>query len=279
MNEKANFEYDELSFSEFKTNGDFTKPYVQKTNNDDEMICSTPRQSVNVEDIYEEKIDEDDYSCDLLRSSKIDLTNNDEHSDNTLDSLVESLNFNKRNNRSVLSENKNCKEILSARSTPATTKRFLLQLPTNATTTSSSYYYKAPINQMQNIIENLRKNLNKTPTNPKTRQNRQSPTGFNLSDEFGESNFSAEDDRTGKANDENQLITQELEKEVLKRQHCEKQINDLNQKHLKLEQNIAVLKASDHKKEILIQKLDKSLSKVKIDYDALHLAIWKYIHV
>ncbi|XP_070537800.1 calponin homology domain-containing protein DDB_G0272472-like isoform X2 [Ptychodera flava] len=61
---------------------------------------------------------------------------------------------------------------------------------------------------------------------------------------------------------ENQLMKDRLEREMYRRKHCEKQIQQLQNKMLELQQQLAVAVSTDRKKDVMIEQLDKTLAKV-----------------
>lgn len=61
-----------------------------------------------------------------------------------------------------------------------------------------------------------------------------------------------------------QLIALEnrLENETLRRQHCEKQIYELNEHLLEVQQQLAIANCLDKKRDVFVQNMDSSLQKV-----------------
>ncbi|KAK1153523.1 centrobin-like [Acipenser oxyrinchus oxyrinchus] len=59
-----------------------------------------------------------------------------------------------------------------------------------------------------------------------------------------------------------QILRDSVEKERTRRRHCEKQIQNLHNKTLELQQQLALAVSADRKKDIMIEQLDKTLAKV-----------------
>ncbi|KAK1153353.1 centrobin-like [Acipenser oxyrinchus oxyrinchus] len=74
-------------------------------------------------------------------------------------------------------------------------------------------------------------------------------------------------DRTGlppqpPSSSSGQILRDSVEKERTRRRHCEKQIQNLHNKTLELQQQLALAVSADRKKDIMIEQLDKTLAKV-----------------
>ncbi|KAK6478093.1 centrobin-like [Huso huso] len=71
-------------------------------------------------------------------------------------------------------------------------------------------------------------------------------------------------DRTGlpSSSSSGQILRDSVEKERTRRRHCEKQIQNLHNKTLELQQQLALAVSADRKKDIMIEQLDKTLAKV-----------------
>ena len=67
-----------------------------------------------------------------------------------------------------------------------------------------------------------------------------------------------------KKNEKLVKIESQLESEIFRRKHCEKQICDLNQSILELQQQLAVANGLEKKHELFAQNMDISIQKVKI---------------
>ncbi len=63
-------------------------------------------------------------------------------------------------------------------------------------------------------------------------------------------------------NDQLIALENRLENEIFRRQHCEKQIHELNENILELQQQLAVAQGLDRKKETIIQNMEISVQKV-----------------
>ncbi|MGH0180991.1 UNVERIFIED_CONTAM: hypothetical protein FKN15_005498 [Acipenser sinensis] len=64
-------------------------------------------------------------------------------------------------------------------------------------------------------------------------------------------------DRTGLPSSSGQILRDSVEKERTRRRHCEKQIQNLHNKTLELQQQLALAVSADRKKDIMIEQLDK----------------------
>jgi chromosome segregation ATPase len=73
---------------------------------------------------------------------------------------------------------------------------------------------------------------------------------------FGGMNFYS---RTG---DQLMALESRLENETLRRQHCEKQIHELNEHLLELQQQLAIANSLDKKRDMFVQSMDASLQKI-----------------
>ncbi|XP_064639220.1 uncharacterized protein LOC135494856 isoform X2 [Lineus longissimus] len=61
---------------------------------------------------------------------------------------------------------------------------------------------------------------------------------------------------------ENQVLLDNMEREKFRRQHCEKQIGNLQSRLLETQEQLAVATSTEKKKDIMIEQLDKTLSRV-----------------
>jgi hypothetical protein len=59
-------------------------------------------------------------------------------------------------------------------------------------------------------------------------------------------------------------IESQLENEIFRRKHCEKQIFELNQSILELQQQLAVANGIEKKHELFAENMDISIQKVRI---------------
>lgn len=195
--------------------------------------CSTPRESKDFDaELNTSEVDDIDLSCDLLRSSLINLENETTLDDND---NVE-FNINPTKITTTTTSNRQINKNLSDCLIDFNDNCDLLLYDTLATTNKSNT------------------SLNGKPLE----------TNFDI-DSLSQSKFANELNNC-KVSAHSQLQQQQrkndIEKEILKREHCEKQIQILNKKLLDVEEQLAVLNATDKKKEILIDKLKKTLNKV-----------------
>ena len=65
---------------------------------------------------------------------------------------------------------------------------------------------------------------------------------------------------------ENQILKESAETEKYRRKHCEKQIQQLQNKMLELQQQLAVVVTTDQKKDLVIEQLDRTLAKIIEDW-------------
>jgi hypothetical protein len=204
--------------------------------------CSTPRESKDfesskVEDDFNDDNCDIDLSCDLLRSSLINLENestlddNDEYNINP--TSTSNYQIDKNLSDCLIDLNDNCDLLI---------------------------YDTLAIKTKTNNNNSLNKNKNvKLPLEE---------TNFDI-DSLSQSKFASELNNFKLSHNQHQHQHQQqqqrkndIESEILKRQHCEKQIQILNKKLLDVEEQLAVLNATDRKKEILIDKLKKTLNKI-----------------
>ena len=268
------FSFDELNH---KVNNHLNKDNNESASKKNNYLftCSTPRQSNeqknNDEDFQQYPNDENntelekpDVSCDLLRSSKIDLDvnnsdlagvnnqlgNNDDNTDADLTTNSIYSNFTSNQNNNLMMNQKN-----------------------------SQLDYKSPINQLNALLKNIRANNSELEDYNENNnyeddslilpkyQNDLSISNSNnkLNSIMSDATPKLQNNKCSKANlinTNNSDLKSVLEKEVLKRQHCEKQIEELNKKLLQLDEQLTVVTALDRKKETFINKLDKNLTKV-----------------
>ena len=278
------FSFDELNSNKSQNNENSSKNKI----NNFLFTCSTPRQSNDLENknlIENDELFEkyaagenntelekpaSDQSCDLLRSSKIDLDGNSDMGyvnnagdDNTdADITANSIYSNFKSNEKIINNDSHSHKQI-----------------TNT--------YNSPINQLNLLLKNIKINYN---NNAMDHQLDESENNYDedslVLSKFRTDLSSIMNNNNNKLNsmigDTNKylksssnLITNNngngdlkgiIEKEVLKRQHCEKQIEELNKKILQLDEQLTVVTALDHKKENFINKLDKNLNKVTFVY-------------
>ena len=160
-------------------------------------------------------------------------------------------------------------------------------LDSSRTSTAYQSLFNAPINQMENLLANLRSNYNgHQPLNPKADE--QAIKAINDSFSFKsmvhkilpmsgqmfagephaapkkEAGFHQYNENSGYFRKGDQLAALEnrLENETLRRQHCEKQIYELNEHLLELQQQLAVANCIDKKRDLFVQNMDVTLHKV-----------------
>ena len=155
------------------------------------------------------------------------------------------------------------------------------------TSTAYQSLFTAPINQMENLLANLRSNYNgHQQLNAKSDE--QAIKSINDSFNFKsmvhkilpmsgqmftgephavpkkEAGFHQYNENNGYFRKGDQLAALEnrLENETLRRQHCEKQIYELNEHLLELQQQLAVANCLDKKRDLFVQNMDVTLHKV-----------------
>ena len=269
-NHVIDFSFDELNINNRSSNNENNVNTSNNKINNFLFTCSTPRQSNDIEnndDDLLKKYDENntelekpqlDVSCDLLRSSKIDLdansdigggVNNEDNTDADVTTNSIYSNFNSNNQNVVVSQ------------------------------INKKIDYSSPINQLNSILNNIKVNYNNEGNNSNNENNYDDDslilskfrndlssiiinnTKLNtINGENGNKYFKSNSNlnTNNNTNDLNRII----EKEVLKRQHCEKQIEELNKKILQLDEQLTVVTALDRKKESFINKLERNLNKV-----------------
>ena len=269
-NHVIDFSFDELNINNKSSNNENNVNTSNNKINNFLFTCSTPRQSNDIEnndDDLLKKYDENntelekpqlDVSCDLLRSSKIDLdansdigggVNNEDNTDADVTTNSIYSNFNSNNQNVVVSQ------------------------------INKKIDYSSPINQLNSILNNIKVNYNNEGNNSNNENNYDDDslilskfrndlssiiinnTKLNtINGENGNKYFKSNSNlnTNNNTNDLNRII----EKEVLKRQHCEKQIEELNKKILQLDEQLTVVTALDRKKESFINKLERNLNKV-----------------
>lgn len=152
---------------------------------------------------------------------------------------------------------------------------------------------KAPINQMENLLQNLRSNYNyknnlsdkpsmvihnqslrasleqRTITDIKLNLNNILPA--NNQNEFSNQELSEKSQITienqkqapnSRKNEQLAVLESRIEHEIFRRQHCEKQIQELNQNVLELQQQLAIANGLDKKRELFAHNMDVSIQKV-----------------
>jgi hypothetical protein len=174
-------------------------------------------------------------------------------------------------------------------------------LMSNFSTASDLSLMTAPIFQMENLISNLRENynyklndsaikvadaeasLNKTPTNNKSPKVNGVDIDSILSKMISQKAKVRPEKTTEKANNAKEngnhknelaLIENKLENEITRRQHCEKQIHELNERLLELQQQLAVAHDLGHKREVYAQTMDSALQKVTLKNIHLIYLFW-----
>ena len=138
-------------------------------------------------------------------------------------------------------------------------------------TLSNSYYecpkLKEPLKQMEHLIMSLRSNyeLEKLSTSPKNNENLRELDLRSMANRIlplcGKQLFNV-DKETIFESDRFNDIEDRLENEKIRREHCEKEIRELNQKNLELQQKLAVSYEIEKKNAIFIQNADSNLQKV-----------------
>jgi hypothetical protein len=108
---------------------------------------------------------------------------------------------------------------------------------------------KQPINQMESLVQSLRENFNY-----KIHENDTMTMMMMNSSQILPLNFK------NTAVNKSELETK-LEDEILKREHCEKQIQNLNQNLLRLEQELAIVNDQSKKREIQARAFDLNVQK------------------
>jgi hypothetical protein len=264
-NHVIDFSFDELNINNKSNNNENNN--VNTSSNSNKInnfifTCSTPRQSNDIENndlLKKYSIDENitdlekpqiDVSCDLLRSSKIDLDLNSEVNINNADNTDADI----------------------------TTNSIYSNFEVNQI--KKKIDYSSPINQLNSILNNIKVSYNNNNQDINNNENNYDEDSLILSKfrndlssivinnnnnnklnsiqgESGNKYFKSNSNTNN--NDLNRII----EKEVLKRQHCEKQIEELNKRILELDEQLTVVTALDHKKENFINKLERNLNKVK----------------
>lgn len=293
LDQLADLSFDELNKNESncKINGNTSVGNNEKSKLNALFTCSTPRQSKDMDNLIDslkantedermmfmndqniEKIsinfdnneNLNNVSCDLLRSSKIDFDLNSELN-------IEAINIKENENNELNNDNDDNNNTEVDITSSNLTNSIYSQVPTQQVVKSVRstpvINYKTPINDVDNLIRNLRSNfkLNNNDSlynemhNFDTSSHNNDMTSINnkLNTIVDDLKLINHNNDAGCSN-----LNEKLEKEILKRQHCEKQIQELNKQKLYLEEQLAVVSALDHKKELFIHKLDKNLSKV-----------------
>jgi hypothetical protein len=152
---------------------------------------------------------------------------------------------------------------------------------------SNIYNVSSPVMQLESLLSNLRINsnnntsnnpskiINKDDLNNKEKLNNNS----SFSNELPNSKVIQQQTHNGvnsvistsqtvsnqaffRKNDHLIALENRLEHEIFRRQHCEKQIHELNENLLELQQQLAVANGLDRKKEAIIQNMEISVQKV-----------------
>lgn len=145
-------------------------------------------------------------------------------------------------------------------------EKLVAQETTASNLVSSINVNVSPVLQLENLLSNLRakstnliddvcsKSLNKSTADSVKSQTQLTPN----------SQVSQVCQASGYLKKSEQMIALEkrLEHEIFRRQHCEKQIHELNENLLELQQELAVSKGLDRKKEIFIQNMEATIQKV-----------------
>lgn len=126
----------------------------------------------------------------------------------------------------------------------------------------------SPVFHLESLLSNLRSNsnlninkiaiTNEDSIDDKPSEDRKTHITPNKQN----SNGSSRTTNYFRANDHVVALENRIENEILRRQHCEKQIHELNENLLELQQQLAVAKGLNRKKEILIQNMEISIQKV-----------------
>lgn len=153
------------------------------------------------------------------------------------------------------------------------------KLVANQSIVSTNSALKAPITQMESMLKNLRSNYNYKESdilNP-IRVLEETPKCVDQSLNNIEALMKdimplnakyqpPEQQKTfnsyTRKNDHISALENRLENEIVRRQHCEKQIHELNEHMLELEQQLAVAEGLDKKRETFAKNMDLSLQKV-----------------
>lgn len=149
--------------------------------------------------------------------------------------------------------------------------------------------FQAPIHHMEDLLFNLRSNYNKVPGQQQPIKSEEylfeakEPlnSSFNFQNMaskilpmtgpiFAASNTSpatkapeaATNYSYSRAGDNLVALESRLENETLRRQHCEKQIHELNEHLLELQQQLAIASSLDKKRDMFVQNMDTSLQKI-----------------
>jgi hypothetical protein len=153
---------------------------------------------------------------------------------------------------------------------------------------------KTPINQMENLLQNLRSNynyknnladkhsmllqnqsirasieqrtisdikLNLNKILPANDQNEYSDQGYI---ENAQNSIEKQQSSFSRKNEQLAVLESRIEHEIFRRQHCEKQIHELNQNVLELQQQLAIANGLDKKRELFAHNMDLSIQKVKL---------------
>jgi hypothetical protein len=179
----------------------------------------------------------------------------------------------------------------------------------NSSKSSSSSSFKsnlkAPINQMENLLQNLRSNYNyknnlsdkpstvihnqslrasleqRTITDIKLNLNNILPA--NNQSEFSNQELNEKSQITienqqqapnSRKNEQLAVLESRIEHEIFRRQHCEKQIQELNQNVLELQQQLAIANGLDKKRELFAHNMDVSIQKVNYILDEIDMNIF-----
>lgn len=253
------------SFEQLKLND-----YLNEENDDSclnlmKFTCSTPIKF---------KPNDDDYNYNNEKNSKDETNHNKELIDNQSIIFNHSLEIKKSTSHDYLFEK--CdpsihettfkqESLIEFEQNEKLAQETINNL-SNANTTKTS----SPVNQLENLLNNLRtttntanliddvdnKSLNKSPNADALAKVIQlTPSSQITSSQIGNQT---------KKSDQLIALEKRLEHEIFRRQHCEKQIHELNENLLELQQELAVAKGLDRKKEIFIQNMEVSIQKVNI---------------
>ena len=129
---------------------------------------------------------------------------------------------------------------------------------------SSVYAAASPVVQLESLLSNLR---SKDEIKEKTvKSGAISPTSIAAAATVAANPLSTANNNQPngyfRKNDHLIALENRLENEIFRRQHCEKQIHELNENLLELQQQLAVAQGLDRKKQTIIQNMEISVQKV-----------------
>lgn len=160
-------------------------------------------------------------------------------------------------------------------------------LMSNLSGTSKMSLMKLPIFQMETLVRGIRENFNTHDENKSL--NASVTCGLNevdvdlLISKILPVESKQEEKKEDTKSEYLSMLESKVESELVRRQHCEKQIYDLNEKILELEQQLAVAHELERKRETSARSMDSSLRKVNFNIifypsSSLILIIYKDSH-